>query len=357
MSKLDFRSTRTWGALAAIAAVAGALMSTLAWTAGWIGSRTTSVSLVSETPQPFPPGFRRAHGKGVCFVGTFRPDRAAVPLSTARVFTQADIPVVGRLSIGTGSPYAADNSTTTLSMALLLTTDDKQQWRMAMNNQPYFATHEPEGFLAMQQATAPDPATGQPDPARVSAFLKAYPEAEKFMKWAAQEPAPGSFAGATFYSVNAFYLVAADGHRQPVRWMMRPHDPFIPMSDAQRQKADHDFLFEGVRERLARKPLHWDYVLQLAQPGDPVDDASQPWPADRKQLVAGTLEMTRVVEQAEGACRDINFDPSIVPAGVAVSNDPILNARSGAYAHSFNRREREIGYGKATEAVGKQEVK
>ncbi|WP_310648070.1 catalase family peroxidase [Burkholderia cenocepacia] len=268
-----------------------------------------------------------------------------------------DIPVVGRLSIGTGSPYAADSSTTTLSMALLLKTDGKQQWRMAMNNQPYFATHEPEGFLAMQQATAPDPATGQPDPARLSAFLKAYPEAEKFMKWAAQESAPGSFAGATFYSVNAFYLVAADGHRQPVRWMMRPHDPFMPMSDAQRQKADHDFLFEGVRERLARKPLYWDYVLQLAQPGDPVDDASQPWPADRKQLVAGTLEMTRVVEQAEGACRDINFDPSIVPAGVEVSNDPILNARSGAYAHSFNRREREIGYGKATEAVGKQEVK
>jgi hypothetical protein len=26
-------------------------------------------------------------------------------------------------------------------MALLLKTDDKQQWRMAMNNEPFFATH------------------------------------------------------------------------------------------------------------------------------------------------------------------------------------------------------------------------
>ncbi|KVC41062.1 catalase [Burkholderia pseudomultivorans] len=357
MSRLDLTSKRTWGALAAIAIVAGGLTSALAWTAGWIGSRTTSASLVSETPQPFPPGFRRAHGKGVCFAGIFRSSGAAVPLSSARVFTQADIPVVGRFSIGTGSPHAADASTTTLSMALLLTTDDKQQWRMAMNNQPYFATREPEGLLAMQQATAPDPATGRPDPERMAAFLKAYPEADKFLKWAAREPAPGSFAGATFYSVNAFYLVTADGRRQPVRWMMRPRDPFTPLSDAQRQKAHHDFLFDGVRERLAQKPLYWDYVLKLAQPGDVVDDASQPWPADRKQIVAGTLEVTRVVEQAEGACRDIDFDPSIVPAGVEVSNDPILNARSGAYAHSFNRREREIGYGKAIEAVGKQEVK
>ncbi|WP_260438268.1 catalase family peroxidase [Burkholderia cepacia] len=357
MSKLDFTSKRTWGALAAIAVVAGALTSALAWAAGWIGSRTTSAALVSETPQPFPPGFRRAHGKGICFAGTFRPDRAAVPLSSARAFTQPVIPVVGRFSIGTGSPYAADSSTTTLSMAVSLTTDDKQQWRLAMNNQPYFPTHNPEGFLAMQQATAPDPATGRPDPRRLAAFLDAYPEAGKFMKWADREPLPGSFAGATFYSVNAFYLVAADGHRQPVRWMMRPHDPFVPMDDAQRRNADHDYLFEGLRQRVAQKPLQWDYVLQLAQPGDAVDDASQPWPADRREVIAGTLEVTSVVEQAEGACRDVNFDPSIVPAGIDVSDDPILNARSGAYAHSFNRREREIGYGKATEAVGKQEVK
>jgi catalase len=41
-------------------------------------------------------------------------------------------------------------------MALLLKTDDKQQWRMAMNNEPFFATHSPEGFLALRKATAVD---------------------------------------------------------------------------------------------------------------------------------------------------------------------------------------------------------
>nr|HAS1763613.1 catalase [Enterobacter asburiae] len=194
-------------------------------------------------------------------------------------------------------------------------------------------------------------------PQRLKDFLKAYPEAEKYLKWATQKPAPGSFAGATFYSINAFYLVNAQGDRQAVRWMMRPHEPFLSMSAEQRQKADDNFLFENLRQRLAQKPLYWDYVLQLAQPGDPVDDPSQPWPEDRKQMVAGTLEVTRVEAQSTGACRDVNFDPSVVPAGVAVSDDPILNARSAAYSHSFSRREREIGYGKATEAVQKQEVK
>jgi catalase len=91
-------------------------------------------------------------------------------------------------------------------MALLLKTDDKQQWRMAMNNEPFFATHSPEGFLALRKATAVDAATGKPDPQRLKDFLKAYPEAEKYLKWAAQKPAPGSCAGATFYNINAFTL-------------------------------------------------------------------------------------------------------------------------------------------------------
>ena len=348
MSKLDLRSKKTWGALASIAVVAGTLAFAFAWTAGWLGSRTVSQALVGETPKPFPPGFRRAHGKGICFAGTFTPNSSANSLSTSRLFSQQEVPVVGRFSIGTGDP---------LSMALLLKTDDKQQWRMAMNNEPFFATHSPEGFLALRKATAVDAATGKPDPQRLADFLKAYPEAEKYLKWAAQKPAPGSFAGATFYSINAFYLVNSQGDRQAVRWMMRPHEPFLSMSDEQRQKANDNFLFENLRQRLAQKPLYWDYVLQLAQRGDPVDDPSQPWPDDRKQMVAGTLEVTRVEAQSEGACRDVNFDPSIVPAGVAVSDDPILNARSAAYSHSFSRREREIGYGKATEAVQKQEVK
>ncbi|MCO5397576.1 catalase family peroxidase [Ralstonia soli] len=357
MSKLDLKSKRTWGALAVIALTAGALTTAFAWTEGWIGSRLTSAQLFSETPQPFPPGFRRAHGKGICIAGTFRPTDAAAPLSTARAFTEPNIPVVGRLAIAMGDPHGPDSASNVVSMALLLKTDDGQQWRMAMNNQPYFPTHNAQGFTVdMPKAMAPDPATGKPDPARVAAFLKQYPEAEKFLKWAAQAPQPGSFGGVEFDGINAFYLVAADGKRQAVRWSMRPQEPFVQLSQDQLQHVGHDYMFEDLRARLAQKPLHWDMVMQLAEPGDPVDDPSLPWPQERKQIVAGTLEVTQAVEQAEGACRDVNFDPTIVPTGIEISDDPILQARSGAYTHSFNRREREIGYGKATDAVGKPEV-
>jgi len=52
-----------------------------------------------------------------------------------------------------------------------------------------------------------------------------------------------------------------------------------------------------------------------------------------------------VIEQVDapeqGACRDLNFDPLILPSGIQASDDPILAARSAAYSESFNRRSRE----------------
>jgi len=60
------------------------------------------------------------------------------------------------------------------------------------------------------------------------------------------------------------------------------------------------------------------------------------------------LRLTAMSAQSTGSCRDLNFDPLILPTGIAPSADPILAARSGVYAHSFNRRQWEIARGKAS---------
>ncbi|MEH6415367.1 MULTISPECIES: hypothetical protein [Pseudomonas] len=56
-------------------------------------------------------------------------------------------------------------------------------------------------------------------------------------------------------------------------------------------------------------------------------------------------------------CRDINFAPTLVPPGIALSNDPVLAARAGIYSLSYNARLREIAFGMATDALGEQEHK
>ncbi len=336
------------GAIAALAAVA------FAWTAGRLGDRLTSQRMIDaiERGAPPHPGFRRAHSKGMCVSGVFRGNGEAATLSSARVFVQSEVPVLGRLSIGGGDPHGADGKARVRSMALLLQSDDGQQWRMAMNSFPFFAVATPAGFQAQTLATLADPATGKPDPAKMAAFLQQYPEARRFQEWARTAPWSNSWANTQYNGVNAFRFTAADGSSHHVRWSMRPHAPFEELDAHQREQADADFLGQDLQARLDRGPLLWDLVLTVAQPGDPVDDPSQPWPAQRTQLVAGTLVLDRAEPQATGPCRDVNYDPLILPTGIAGSGDPILAARSAVYSQSFNRREREIGRGQAREASG-----
>jgi catalase len=42
--------------------------------------------------------------------------------------------------------------------------------------------------------------------------------------------------------------------------------------------------------------------------------------------------------EAPGNCRDVNFDPLVLPSGIEPSDDPLLSARSAAYSTSFTRR-------------------
>jgi catalase len=209
------------------------------------------------------------------------------------------------------------------------------------------------GFLKQVEAYKPSPATGNPDPEKVKSFLKEYPEAKKYVRWDATAPWTRSFAGAQYNVINSFILIDKNGKKQAIRWSMRPHAPFTSWSVSQRKQASHDFLFGDLKRQLQKGPLYWDLVITLAEAGDKVNDPSEVWPESRRQIVAGTLEVSHVFDQADGGCRDVNFDPTRVPKGMALSQDPVLLARAGIYSHSHNSRVREIGYGKATDAVGK----
>lgn len=106
--------------------------------------------------------------------------------------------------------------------------------------------------------------------------------------------------------------------------------------------AGSDFLEQDLVRRLAAGPLRWQLNMTLANPGDPLDDASKTWTGAHKVLNAGTLVLQSSQPQADGDCRDINFDPLILPSGIQASNDPLLAARSAAYASSYLRRAGEV---------------
>ena len=51
--------------------------------------------------------------------------------------------------------------------------------------------------------------------------------------------------------------------------------------------------------------------------------------------------MQKIEAEADGPCRDINFDPTILPSGIRTSDDPFPAARSAAYARSYDLRTSE----------------
>jgi len=330
------------GSWALIAAVIAIVVAAFGYVGGWLAPhRLTPAKLVNQLQDNAGTfaGYRRNHAKGVCVSGYFDSNGQAQPYSDAQVFAPGRTPVVGRFAIPGGNPYAPDSSVPIRSMALRFTQANGQQWRTGMNSMPVFPVATPQAFYEQLQAQQPDPVTGKPDPAKVAAFFASHPETAAFRAWAKTAKPSASFATESYWSLNAFVLVDAQGKRQPVRWRMAADA--ADAGDGAGKAGDANYLAADLAERLTHGPLRWQLQITLANPGDPTNDATKAWPDDRRTIDAGTLVIEATTPQASGACRDINYDPLVLPAGITASDDPLLPARSAAYADSYLRRTSE----------------
>jgi catalase len=335
--------------------VIGAALATLcagfAVAAGWLPAswptqgrlRPGTIVNALEAHDGRHPGFRRAHAKGLCIEGSFLSNGSGAALSKATLFAKGDTAVIGRFSTGGGNPYASDGRLGFRSLALSLTQPDGEQWRTAMDDTPMFPVATPQDFLELQRATAPDPKTGKPDADRAADFLARHPETQAFMKWLQSAPLSTSFANDTYYSINAFRFTNADGETRLVRWSFEPETPFAPIDKATLAAQPQNFLFDDVIKRLQQGPLRWHVIVTIARPTDVTDDATHVWSPDRRRVDVGTLVIDRALAEETGDCRNITFDPLILPSGMGPSDDPLLPARSATYASSLARRDGEKG--------------
>jgi catalase len=283
-------------------------------------------------------GFRRNHAKGLSATGSFASSGAATAICRAAVFQPGNVPLIGRFSLGGGLPDQADKPDTVRGLGLLFQAPDGQQWRTAMVNIPVFTDSTPRGFYDRLLASKPLPDTGRPDPQKMAAFLDRHPETVAAMKIIKQSPPSAAFADSTFHGLNAFQFTNSAGATVPVRWSVVPLEAggaAVPSS------AGQDYLFDDLIRTLAQRPLKWRLVLTIAEPGDPTNDATKPWPQSRRSIDAGTITITAVQTEEAGNARDINFDPLVLPDGITASDDPLPAARSAVYARSFTRRAEE----------------
>ncbi|WNC92751.1 catalase family peroxidase [Paraburkholderia sp. FT54] len=329
----------TLRSLVLIAVVVAALVAAFAFTAGWLSpGRVTPAKIVNGLAPPGGAalGFRRNHAKGICFTGSFESNGAATALSKAPMFAPGSYPVTGRFNLATADPKAPDATVQVRGLSLRIVAPDGSEWRTAMIDAPFFPVATPQAFYGLLQASA-----NTSDPDAMKNFAAAHPEFGHFGEWAGSAPWTASYAQDRYNSLNSFIFTNAAGQDQAVRWSFVPTAQPEAVSPDQLKQKGADFLAADITQRVQSAPQRWTLVVTVANPGDPTADPSKAWPEDRRKVDAGTLVVSAIEPEANGPCRDLNFDPTVLPSGMHVSDDPFPAARSAAYSVSFNRRTAE----------------
>jgi catalase len=281
-------------------------------------------------------GFRALHAKGILCSGTFTASAEAAGLTTAAHMQGEPVPVTARFSNGGGNPRVPDYAPDLRGMALKFYLPDGTRTDLVAVSSPVFASPTPEGFVALLEAQGAGAAAAIKLPllfARNPGMLRRLARAA-----AAMRP-PVSYGAVRYYGQHAFEWLDAGGGSRFVRYTLRPvgmaEGHLSPLA-ARRRGAD--YLQDDLRSRLAGGPVRFTLEVQIATPGDPIADPSTLWPAHRRRVEVGVVELDALEAGRERDGDVLVFDPSRLTAGIECSDDPVLRFRSPAYRESVARR-------------------
>ena len=284
------------------------------------------------------PGFRPAHAKGIVCSGAFSASHDARRVSRAPHLQGGSVPTVIRFSNASGNPDVHDGGPGVRALSVKFQLPDGTITDVLANSIEGFVARTPEEFLEFLRAQLPDPATGKPAPDALPKFLANHPAAQAFIGRLMQKPVPASYAQTSYHAEHAFLFTAADASRRFGRYHFVPEAGEASLSPDDAGKRSPSFLREELESRLRNGPAVFRLLLQVAAEADPTDDPTALWPADRPRVELGRLEVTGISPTGAAEERRLIFDPTNRTDGIELSADPILLARSAAYAISYERR-------------------
>jgi catalase len=281
------------------------------------------------------PGIRANHAKGIVTEGHFKASPEAAALSKASLFNGSDIPVTVRFSDSSGVPNIPDGAgdANPHGIAIKYHLPDGSDTDMVLNSLKFFPVSNGEDFRDLFLAIAASPKDA-PKPTKLEQFIASHPTVPAAL---GTIKTPDSFAHDQYFGVNAFVLVNKDGAKQAVRYQMLP-DQVVHLDAAEAAKRDPNFLMTELPERLKKGPVTFHLKAQLAAAGDATNDASKPWPDDRKVVELGVLTVEKAVPDSKTAEKALLFLPGQLTDGIEPSDDPLIGLRDSAYAVSFSRR-------------------
>jgi catalase len=283
------------------------------------------------------PGFRPAHAKGILLTGTFTPSKEALSLTRAPHIQRASTPVTVRFSDFAGIPTIPDNApeASPRGCVIRFNLGEHVHTDIVAHSVDTFPSRTAEGFLEFLNAIiATDPAG--PHPNAIEQYLGSHPAALAFVQ--APKPFPTSFAKESFFAVSAFKFTNSNGVSQYGRYRILPIAGNEYLDDSAAAAKTPNFLFDELKDRVAKSPIEYRVVVQLAKDGDPTDDATVRWPEDRPQLTVGEISLTAIAPDNPAEQQRLIFDPIPRVDGIEASADPLFEPRANVYLISGRRR-------------------
>ncbi len=283
------------------------------------------------------PGFRPAHAKGIMLNGTFTPSAEAASISKAPHLTRPSTPATVRFSNSTGIPLIADNDLNSdpRGCAIRFHLAEHEHTDIVSHSTNNFPARTGQDFLEFLNAlAASDPVHLPGSP--LEKYLGSHPSALAFVQ--APKPAPSSFARETYFGLTAMRFINQDGISRFGRYRIVPEAGNEHLDAATVKTKDSDYLFNEIKERIAKEAVAFRVIAQLAEEQDKVDDVTVQWPDDRKLLDLGRLVLTEPVPDNSHAQKRIIFDPIPRVEGIEPSADPLLEFRANVYLLSGRRR-------------------
>ena len=283
------------------------------------------------------PGYRPAHAKGLMLSGVFRPAAGAQKLTKAPHVVRESTSVTARFSNSTGLPQLPDNvaDANPRGLAIRFNLAEHVHTDIVSHSTDGFPTRDGYEFLEFLRAAAASGAD-VPSPKPVEQFLGTHPAALAFVQ--VPKPFPSSLARETYYAVTAFAFTNAEGKTRYGRYRVVPEQGNDYLTEEQVAGIAANYHFDELAERVAKEPAAFKILVQVAEPGDTVDDATVHWPQSRELVEFGRLELTGVLPDTLAQQKHIIFDPIPRVDGIEASADPLLELRAAIYLLSGRRR-------------------
>lgn len=278
------------------------------------------------------PGFRPAHAKGALLIGVFTPASDATWLTRAQHATQASTPVTVRFSDSTGLPLVPDNDphADPRGMAIRFNLAEHVHTDIVAHSANAFPATDGKEFLEFLRGVT------QSDPAKVQEFVGNHPKALAFIQ--SITPLPASFATEKYFALTAMKFTNKDGVSRFGRYTIVPDAGEEHLEATVAASKGPNYLFDELKERVAKGPIKFKITVQVAEEGDVVNDNTVHWPAQRKVAEFGTISLTSAVTDDAAQQKKIIFDPIPRQDGIEPSDDPLLELRAAVYLISGRRR-------------------